>query len=531
MDLKSFIKKEYVIGLDIGSSSVKMARFQSREDGLHLVKAELKDIVYSDNAETHDKETLSALRHLLKGVDIKKSKIVVAINCPQTAVKKIVTPYMPKSELRQAIKLEAKNYFSFSMEDSFVDFEILGDIVERGARKYEVIVAVSSRKTVGRYLSILQKAGIKPSSFVPYPYILKRLARQLPFKENQAYYVLIIGRSSSELMVLKGKDLVFSRKVPVTGNDFTKAMTGVLVSGMGKIELSMAEAEKIKREVGIPAENDSKIIDGKIPAAEVLSMLRTPLDQLVNEIQRSSNYYREEGGGGIDSLILFGGGASLRGIIGFLSKELDIEVRLGDVLEGIKVDAGAVANKGEVSYRLGLAVGAALTEGEGINLLPPEMKEETQRTIKRGTIEAVFTAVVVASILLSIGMTIKIGSLDKRIAAARKEIANLKEQIKESEAKTVAQVVLAEEPFWEDVFHELGSRIPKEVVVESLKVENKAITIKGIAGSADGQQILANFIIELEQGIFNGVKLIESKNLPDGPGVEFELSCWIDYER
>ncbi|MDP3804347.1 MAG: pilus assembly protein PilM [Candidatus Omnitrophota bacterium] len=542
MDLKNIFKKEYIIGLDIGSSSVKIAQFQSREDGLHLVKAELKDINYTDDGDAREKETLSALRHLLRGVDIKKSKIIVAINCPETAVKKVTAPYMPKSELRQGIILEAKSYFPFPIEDSFLDFEILGDIVEKGVRKYEVLVAVSPKKTAENYLSLLGKAGIKPSSFVPHPYVFQKLAGQFHFsarggsayggKEDQVRYFLIIGRSNSELIVLKGDNLVFSRKIPVTGNDFTKAMTGVLVSDRGKTELSMEDAEKIKREIGIPREDESKIVDDKISTTQILSMLRSPLEQLVSEMQRCFDYYREEGGGGkVDSLILFGGGASLGGIIEFLSKELEIEVRPGDVLKDLKLDAGSVADKDKISYRLGLAVGAALTEGKGINLLPPEIKEETTRTIKRGTIEAVFTAIVVTSILLSIGMKIKIDNFNKRITTAKTEMASLGGQVKEAEAKMLVQTILSDEPYWEDVFHELGSLIRNEIRIENVRVENKVIRIKGIVDSADGQQALADFIIDLEKGIFNGVKLIESKNLPDYPGVEFEISCRIDYER
>lgn len=531
MDIKRIFKKEYIVGLDIGSSSVKIAQFQSREDGLHLVRAELKDINYTDDA-AREKETLSALRYLLRGINIKKSRITVAINCPETAAKKVTAPYMPKSELLEGIMLEAKNYFPFSIEDSFLDFEILGDIVENGVRKNEVLVAVSPKKTVENYLSLLGKAGIKPSSFVPYSYVFQKLVGQFHLNEGQAHYFLVMGKSNSELIVLKGDDLVFSRKIPFTGNDFTRAMTGVLVSDRGKTELSMEDAEKIKREIGIPREDESRIIDNKISTTQILSMLRAPLEQLVSEIQRCLDYYREEGGGAAaGSLILFSGGASLGGITEFLSKELGIEVKLGDVLEGLKIDAGAVADKSKLSSRLGLAVGAALTEGRGINLLPPEMKGETKRTIKRGTIEAIFTAIIVTSILLFIGMRIKIDNFNKRIAIARIETASISGRVKDAKAKILAETVLSDEPYWEDVFHEMGSIIPNEMRIENVSVENKVIRIRGIVDSTEGQQVLSGFIIDLEKGIFNGVKLIESKNLPDRSGVEFEISCWIDYER
>ena len=242
MNFRDLFKKEYTIGLDIGSSSVKIAQFQSREDGLHLVRAELRDINYTDDGQARERETLSALRHLLRGIDVKKSKIIVAINCPQTAAKKAMAPYMPKSELRQGIALEARNYFPFSVEDSFLDFEILRDFIEKGVRKYEILVAVSPKKTVEGCLSLLGKAGIRPSSFVPYPCVFQKLANRLHFEKDRVRYFLIIGQFNSEIIVFKGDDLVFSRKIPVAGNDFTRAMTGILVSDRGKTELSMGEA-------------------------------------------------------------------------------------------------------------------------------------------------------------------------------------------------------------------------------------------------------------------------------------------------
>lgn len=531
----TFFKKEYIIGLDIGSSSVKIAQFQSRKGGLHLVRAESKDIDYADE-EAREKETLSALRALFKGIDIKRSKIIVAINCPQTAVKKVTVPYMPKSELRQGIMLAAKNYFPFSIEESFLDFEILGDLVEKGARIYEILVAVSPKKTVENYLSLLGKAGIRPASFIPYPYVFQKLAEQLHFsatggsasggKEDEIRYFLIIGRSNSEVVVLKGDKLVFSRKIPVAGDNFTKAMTGVLVSDRGKTELSVDEAEKIKREVGIPREGESKIIDNKISTTQILSMLRAPLEQLVSEIQRCFDYYREEGGGGkVDSLILFGGGASLSGIIEFLSKELNIEVKLGDALEGLKIDAGAAADKGKISYRLGLAIGAALTTGE-INLLPPEIKEETERVIKRGTLEGAATAVILILALTYIGMRIQLNNFQKRASVAGLELSGLQDQLKKAKEKAMANEILLDEAHWEDIFKELSNLIPDKVHITNLKMENNIMTIKGVVAAKDGEDILSNFILTLEKGIFKNNKLVKTKDLEEKTGNEFEIKCF-----
>jgi len=220
----------------------------------------------------------------------------------------------------------------------------------------------------------------------------------------------------------------------------------------------------------------------------------------------------------------------LKGLPEFLSKELEMEVRLGDVLDGLKVDAGAFSGREALSYRLELAVGSALAGGGGINLLPPEIKEETERVVKRGTIEAVATAVIIASILVYMGMRIKIDNFEKRIAVARMEFASLAPELAKARAQALANKVLLDEPQWEDIFKEISNLLPDTVHIEELKMADNIITMKGIVDADRGEEIIASFILTLEKGIFDNVKLVSSKDLEGAPGEEFELKCWVDYE-
>ena len=527
--IKNIFKKEYVVGLDIGSSVVKMVLFSYKENGLYLTRAEVREMEV-ENGISSDDEKIRAIRYLLRGVDLKKSKIVVSINCPQTAIKKITTPYMPKSELREGIKLQAKNYFPFPIDASLVDFEITGDVVEKGIRKYDVVVAASPKRTVDKNLSLLGNVGLQPISIISSSYSLYKIAQHQYGKDNKTICFVDIGDQSTELIITKGKILMFNRKIPITGSDFTKAMSGTFVSEKGKMQLSLSDAEKIKREIGIPQESGSKIIDDKITTFQILSLLRSPLEQLANEIGKCFDYCREEtGSGAVYTVVISGGGASLSGLIKFLTESLGIEVHLLDPLEGLKIEKDALSDRDKISHRIGLAIGASLSGAADINLLPIEIKEKTNIVLKRSTVEFVVTVILVTSILSYIGMKIGLENLKKRIAVARVEFSTIQPQLKNAEAQAIANKVLVNEPQWEDVFTELSNIIPPPIYLESLSMENDIINLKGIVSSSDGEQILADFILTLEKGIFNNVKLVESKNLGEGKGVEFTLKCWLDY--
>jgi hypothetical protein len=372
----------------------------------------------------------------------------------------------------------------------------------------------------------LERAGISPVSLIPVPLALQRLAEVPYAKEGRILCFIDIGALHTELVILKGKNLIFSHKIPIAGRDFTRAMTGVLVSDRGRTGLTLEEAEKIKQEIGIPSEAEAKIINDKISTAQILSMLRAPLEQLVNEIERCLDYYREESGGGqIESLVLFGRGASLGGLTQFLSSELGIEVKLGNSLEGLKVEPNAIPERGKISYSLAVAIGAALSEARGINLLPPELKEETKRMFKRTTFEVTASVVILVLAFIYIGMRIKLSNYQKRVTVAKLELSSMEPQLKQARVFSL----LADEPYWEDIFKELSNLVPSDVYITNLSMGGKVITLKGIAPSEQGQEYISNFILALEKGIFKNVKLVTTREIKGKTTKqEFALTCWVD---
>ncbi|MFA6217743.1 MAG: pilus assembly protein PilM [Candidatus Omnitrophota bacterium] len=502
MDLMGIFRKDLIVGLDISSSAIKVSQFVKKDDGLHLLRIDLKEFQQAGgDAGVNEQEMIGALKVLLRGIDIHKAKIIVSINCAQTVLRKVTAPYMPKAELCEGVKLESKNYFPFSIDQFIFDFEILGEIIENGIKKYELIVAVSPEQTVNKYLSLLEKAGVKSSCFVPFSYALQKLAECLYFKEGETQCFVDIGEFDTELIVCKGKDFVFNRKIPVKEYDFTKVLTSTLS----------------------PERSD------EISSMQILSMARIPLERLAVEIEKSFDYYKEEGvGRKIDSVIVSGEGALLGDIIKYLAQRLGVEVRLGDPLTGLKDAQEAIGQRGKDAHRFSLSIGAALSEGKGLNLLPVVMKEEAGRMLKRITIESIAITAALIFILTYIGMKIQLANFEKGISVAKLELSSLQPQLKQVEAQNFASAILVEEPRWEDVFIELSNLIPDKAYITHLKMNDNLITMEGAVVAQDGEQILAHFILALEKGLFSNVKLVESKNKGDNGGIEFELKCKID---
>jgi Tfp pilus assembly protein PilN len=243
-------------------------------------------------------------------------------------------------------------------------------------------------------------------------------------------------------------------------------------------------------------------------------MLRSPLEHLIAEIERCFDYYREESAGArVDSLVLLGGASILGGLPGFLSRELGIQVKLGNPLEGSKAE---VSNPQQFS----IAVGAALSEGKGINLLPPEIKEVTRRTFKRTAIEVTVVCAILLSAFLYTGMKISVNNYQKRIAVTQKELASLKPQMQQVEMVAL----LSSEPYWEGVFKELSNIVPPGIYLTRLKMENNVLYLSGVSEGQDADKTISDLIHGLEKGLFMQVRLVSSRGAQGKSAKEFELT-------
>ena len=81
-----FFRKDYIVGLDLGTASLKLARFIKKEDG-GLFLESLKAVEIPEGQTQAE-----ALRKLFSDIDVRNSRIIAAINSSGTMVKRAVVP-------------------------------------------------------------------------------------------------------------------------------------------------------------------------------------------------------------------------------------------------------------------------------------------------------------------------------------------------------------------------------------------------------------------------------------------------------
>ena len=111
-------KTKSLVGLDIGSSSVKVCELQLVGKGanaryrlqkLGLVPLPADAIVDGDIMDSN--AVASAIRQVLSEQKIKAKEVAISVSGQQVMVKKVTFPLMSQAELAESVRWEAESFF------------------------------------------------------------------------------------------------------------------------------------------------------------------------------------------------------------------------------------------------------------------------------------------------------------------------------------------------------------------------------------------------------------------------------------
>lgn len=526
-----------VIGVDIGYRDIKVTEFRRRlsDNDWVLETCQILAVPVAANEQEADGTRANILRTFFAGKNLKETKVICVVNDVNSVTTKILTPLISLSELKEAISWKMKDLTHVPIEELSIDFKIMGKVEVEGQTKDEILVVACSQKIVNRYLALFREAKVLPSSFVTLVTCLKHNLKAMGAKESQTLAFLDLGALHSELMIMRGDRFIFARKLPVCGNDITKALSTVLEGPSGKISLSFLDAEKIKIDSGIPSSTNEPVPGKAMTGNQILALIRPQVEKIASEIEHSFDYYCEEfSDSKVDRLILIGAGANLKGLDTFLSRELNMPVEVSNPFKGSSV------TQGEKACAFFACVGASQSMivqvqsgAEEINLLPTEVKEQNRLLLRRIALELLITVFVLANLLVFIGLKLGLAGMHKRLEALRAQEYSLRYGQKQVELKNFINKIYSREPRWREVLRELSNIIPENAYLEHFSYSKDELMLEGavISKTDTTEGILSDFMLALEKGVFKNVNLLETKRKKDSMRfviTEFKLKCQVE---
>lgn len=346
-----FQRTQPVIGLDIGSSAIKLLQLKSSKKGYVLERFGIKPIdpeLIVDGAVMDAGRVVDALKELVREQGVKTKDVVISVSGHSVIVKKISLPSMTEDELEESIKWEAEQYIPFDVNDVNLDFHILpnAEVADGGDSMAVVLVAVKKDR-LSEYTSLVMEAGLNPVVVDVDAFTLENLYGVGYGAAGSEVVALVnIGASVMNIHIVKGGHFSFTRDISTGGNRYTEMI-------QRDLNVAFDAAERAKR---------GEIVEGVNPEA-LQEIIATMNGELAAEIGRSFDYFRSTSTQEtIDRVFISGGTAKIPGLAAFMSERLGVSVEMMDPFRNIQVggkavDAQALAAAGpQAAVVMGLAL-------------------------------------------------------------------------------------------------------------------------------------------------------------------------------
>lgn len=522
-------KAKTYIGLDIGSSAVKLAEItvNGKEVSLTLMASRVLP---------PGSDPVPILRNLFR--DIRGREIVSAASETFVVSRSFTLPVMAGDEFERFLRLHAPEYLPAQsrLEEVALDYQILQQDIREDKEVALVLIAACKRLAIREHLTLLHEAGLYPAqvdaSAIP---LLNTFAFHPAIQSGQPTAILDIGARKTNLLFIENKILKFVTEIPLGGNAFTE----VLTTRLG-VPLEVAEEEKKKPGAG----EDAKIKEG----------LQQPLEDLLTEIEKVILYYQptEEKQVRLSTIILTGGACRTPGLVDLLREKFGAEVEIGDPFGALTLKGPTPENPPSFALAVGLALKKVHPEINTINLLPSYDREaiaviKTKNAMKRYALLGAATLLALFLILLGGDLfyrnrlritetqyrTLR-ADLDKALAL-KGENDGMKSRLQ------LIQELSRENSRWSAILLELSKQVPKELWLTELRSEERLAT-KGpnekkgdlsrdpylrMVGLTYSQEKLKDLLSSLSQSkTFSEVELVYAEKGKDNPAeglVRFEI--------
>ena len=243
-----------VVGLNIGNAYIKAVEVTSRGGQLAITGI---GVIATPPESYQNGNVLSitalsgAIRTMWKQAGLNTKATVFSVAGTGSLVVRVIeVPKMTDGELADNMRVDADRYIPFPPTEVVMDYKALRDLPsDPDAANMEVLLAAAQREIIDLHVSVIQKAKLTPRAIDVEPLALARtmqmdLRAQNPVIDyDDVTAVLNIGLTGTEISIMRGDVVVFTRSIPNGGGNLTSA----IAESMG---IPTSDAERIKIERG-----------------------------------------------------------------------------------------------------------------------------------------------------------------------------------------------------------------------------------------------------------------------------------------
>lgn len=339
-----------LVGVDIGSSAIKICQLKETRKGYGLVRIGYEPLPAQTIVDGHvmnSQAVVEALGRVFSMAKVKQKEIALSISGQAVIIRKISVPMMTAAELDEQIQWEAEQHIPFDIKDVHVDYEVLRRRPEAG--QMDLLLVAAKRDEINDYTQIAKTAKLKPLVVDIDAFTVQNLFevnRGIP--PDQTFAIINVGASLASINIVSRGASAFTRDIANGGNYITEQI-------QRQLNVSFEQAEEFKTASAHAAQ-------GAVPA-QVMQVIEAVCDSIAGEIQRSLDFFLATSGEPeMHRIYLTGGSSNLPALPNAVGRRSRVPVEVLQPMEKIFVEAKEVnqellqSRAAQFSVALGLAM-------------------------------------------------------------------------------------------------------------------------------------------------------------------------------
>jgi type IV pilus assembly protein PilM len=338
------------VGLDIGSSSIKILQVKQTGKGIRLLDFGIEPLpaqTIVDGSIMDQSSVVDAIQKLKTTLGIRNNRVATAISGHSVIIKKIQVPPMSPDELADQLPFEAEQHIPFRKDEVEIDYQLVNARNAQG--QMELLLVAAKKEVIADYSQVIRDAKMMPTVMDVTAFTVQN-AYEVNYEDSPTESVALIniGAAISNINVISEGSSSFTRDVTVGGGAFTEE-----IQKRANVSYEEAEAFKLAFTDGA-TEGMPKGIE---------AIINEVADSVAGKLQRTIDFFLAAAPDAtLSRIYLSGGSARVPALQRLLQEKARVPVEILDpfrrlIIDEAKFDMDFIrAHAAEAAVVVGLAL-------------------------------------------------------------------------------------------------------------------------------------------------------------------------------
>lgn len=349
---KSKEKSRLVLSIDLGSNSIKAVEGKLQRNVINvnkLIEVATPEGTIIDGKIVNEEFIINVLERLIRENNIKAKDVIFTTNSSSIINRDILIPSVAEDEMDTVVRYEIQQYLPINLDDYVIQFIILDEIVDDNGMKLKINVTAFPERMALAYYDVINSLELNPYSLDVTYNAISKIANYGEYTLTDGQVIggtvafVDMGATAIDVSIIKNGKLDFTRMLKIGGDNIDYALSERLNTTQRlKDIIKSKEADLLKFNEGNTQ----------------IEIIKEVIDEILEELERIIQFYKNKSKSDIDSIYIFGGVSSIKNIDIYLEEKLNIKVSKINEIKNVNLGNDALFTE-DVSLYLN-AIGAII---------------------------------------------------------------------------------------------------------------------------------------------------------------------------